>query len=64
MYVKDVLSGATVCDTEPVIVKETPSTALVDGNNLLGSIVATYSMNLAIKKAKETGIGIVAAKSG
>ena len=59
---KDVLSGATVCDKEPVVVKETPSTGLVDGNNLLGTAVSMFCMDVAIKKAKETGIGIVAAK--
>lgn len=62
MYVKDVLSGITVCDKEPVIVRETPATGLVDGNNLLGTVVGTFSMNTAIKKAKESGIGFVVAR--
>jgi hypothetical protein len=35
----------------------------VDGNNGLGAVVGLYSMDLAIKKAKEVGIGMVVAKA-
>ncbi len=38
---------------------ETPSTARLDGDNGLGQIVALEGMNIAIKKAEETGIGFV-----
>ena len=43
----------------PSIVKETTSTALVDGNNSLGAVVGNFAMNLAITKAKETGVAWV-----
>lgn len=46
----------------PVIVKQTVATAHVDGNNLLGPVVGKFSMNLAIEKAKQAGIGLVVAK--
>ncbi|VDP91052.1 unnamed protein product [Echinostoma caproni] len=61
MYVRDVQKK--VCDTKatPVIEKETVSTALVNGNNLLGPVVGNFAMKTAIKKAKETGIAWVAA---
>lgn len=36
-------------DDEPLIEKETVSTALVDGRNLLGAAVGKFSMKLAIK---------------
>ena len=39
--------------------KETVSTALVDGNNSLGAVVGNFAMNLAITKAKETGVAWV-----
>ena len=39
------------------MVRETPAAALVDGKDGLGGVVAEYSMKLAIKKAKEVGIG-------
>jgi len=42
--------------------KEKGGTAWVDGKNLLGPVVAKFSMNLAIEKAKEHGIGWVCAK--
>ena len=57
MYFKDVKSGSTACEGEPTIIKEKGATAWVNGNNLLGSTVSKYCMNLAIKKAKEVGIG-------
>ncbi|KAM4601593.1 putative oxidoreductase YjmC [Polymixia lowei] len=61
MYVKDIQSGICAKDGEPVVEKETAATALVDGGNLLGPVVGNFCMNLAIKKAKEVGIGWVVA---
>ena len=61
MYVRNVKSGTTNSSMEPEIVKESPATALVDGNNLLGPVVGNFCMKLAIKKAKEVGIGMVVA---
>lgn len=48
---------------KPVILKETPATAHVDGQNGLGMTVGNFCMDLAIKKAKQVGVGWVAAKS-
>ncbi|XP_077986703.1 putative oxidoreductase YjmC [Glandiceps talaboti] len=61
IYVNDFQKGATVYDAEPTIVKETAATALVDGKNLLGPVIGKFCMELAIKKAKEAGIGWVVA---
>ncbi|CAL8099689.1 unnamed protein product [Calicophoron daubneyi] len=60
MYVMDV--EKKVCDVhkKPVVVKETCSTALINGNNLLGPTVGIFSMQTAIKKAKETGVSWIA----
>ena len=41
------------------IIKESPALALVDGHIGLGSVVAQKSMELAIQKAKISGIGTV-----
>ena len=38
------------------------ATALVDGKNLLGPVVGNFCMDIAIKKAKEFGIGMVVAR--
>jgi LDH2 family malate/lactate/ureidoglycolate dehydrogenase len=62
MYVRDVQGGLCDCKAAPCVVKETAATAWVDGNNGLGAVVGLYSMDLAIKKAKEVGIGMVVAK--
>ncbi|KAK6165965.1 hypothetical protein SNE40_022767 [Patella caerulea] len=61
MYVKDIKVGMTRHDMEPTITKETVSTALVNGNNLLGPVVGKFCIDLAIQKAKETGIAWVVA---
>ncbi|KAK4309280.1 hypothetical protein Pmani_019092 [Petrolisthes manimaculis] len=52
------------CDGEvqPILVKETDCTGLVDGRNGLGPVVSEYSMKLAITKAKNSGIGWVVAR--
>ncbi|XP_041472415.1 uncharacterized oxidoreductase YjmC-like isoform X2 [Lytechinus variegatus] len=62
MYVKDIQSGITEKTGEPTILKELAGTAWVDGNNLLGPVVGKFCIDLAIKKAKEAGIGWVVAK--
>ena len=43
------------------VVKETSTTALVDGNLGLGLYVGPYCMKLAIEKAKKHGVGFVVA---
>ncbi|ESO82499.1 hypothetical protein LOTGIDRAFT_223255 [Lottia gigantea] len=60
MYVSDVENKMACSDKEPTITKETVATALVDGHNLLGPVVGKFCIDLAIKKAKEAGIGWVA----
>ncbi|XP_041365965.1 uncharacterized oxidoreductase YjmC-like [Gigantopelta aegis] len=61
MYVKDIKTGMTVSDQEPEILKETAATAFVDGKNVLGPVVGKFCMEIAIRKAKESGIGWVVA---
>jgi len=45
------------------IVHETPSTAVVDGDNAIGMIPATRSMEIAIEKAKKVGTGWVSTRN-
>jgi L-2-hydroxycarboxylate dehydrogenase (NAD+) len=45
------------------VVHQTPSTAVVDGDGTIGMIPAKYSMELAIKKAKEVGTGWVSTRN-
>ena len=45
------------------IVHETPSTAVVDGDNAIGMVTAKRSMEIAIEKANNAGTGWVAARN-
>ncbi|RMG40606.1 MAG: Ldh family oxidoreductase [Planctomycetota bacterium] len=44
--------------------REGPSTAALDGGNGLGHVAATRGMQLAIRKARETGVGAVTVVRG
>jgi LDH2 family malate/lactate/ureidoglycolate dehydrogenase len=46
MYVRDVKQGTTLPDGQPIIDKETVSTALVNANNILGPVSHKYSENI------------------
>ena len=45
------------------ILKETKATALVDGEQSLGQVVGKKGMDLAIRKAKDTAVGIVTVRN-
>ena len=59
-YIQLILDGTCKPGSDIRIVKESSTTALVDGNWGLGQVVATKTMNLAIEKAKKHDIGAVA----
>lgn len=58
-YIIGIKEGNIKLTGEPEIEKETVSTALINGKNLFGHVIGHKAMTLAIKKAKETGIGMV-----
>lgn len=62
MYVKDIQHGTTCATATPKLLKESPATAWVDGNNAFGAVVGNFCMRLAIEKAKAVGVGWVVAK--
>jgi LDH2 family malate/lactate/ureidoglycolate dehydrogenase len=45
------------------IIKETATTAVVDGHDGMGMVVGYKAMNMAIEKAKKYGMGMVAARN-
>src|SRR5688500_12275628 len=47
----------------PAVVKQTPVSALIDGGGGLGHPNARRAMELAIDKAKATGIGVAAVRN-
>ncbi|XP_038211481.1 uncharacterized oxidoreductase YjmC-like isoform X2 [Zerene cesonia] len=62
LYVNDIISGACMPNNEPKVLKETASTAWIDANNVLGATVSHFAMDIAVKKAKESGVGWVSVK--
>ena len=62
-YVSMYTSGNMNPDPQIKIVKETPSTATVDGDGGLGCMVAPKAMDIAIEKARAVGTGVVAVRN-
>jgi len=62
-YVDGMKSGVILPLAKPEIVMDFPSNATVDGHAGLGQIVGNFSTKLAIEKAKQTGVGIVAVRN-
>jgi len=63
VYYDRVKQGLQSPVTRLDVVREGPTTAVVDGNNGMGMVVAKKSMDLCIEKAKELGMGMVAARN-
>ncbi len=63
IYIDRIKAGIQKPITEFEIIRETPTTAVVDGHDGMGMIVATNAMNMAIQKAKKYGMGMVAARN-
>jgi len=63
LYYDRIKAGLIPTKTNIEIVNETPTTAVIDGHSGLGMVVSTKSMGLAIKKAKELGLGMVVVRN-
>ena len=63
IYIDRIKSGQINPITKIDIVKESPTTAVVDGNNGMGHVIAKKSMQIAIEKAKKYGMGMVAVRN-
>jgi L-2-hydroxycarboxylate dehydrogenase (NAD+) len=62
-YVKWLRDGVMTAQPNIRVVSENASTALLDADNGMGFIAGHRAMELAIKKAKETGAGIVTVRN-
>src|SRR5881398_3455333 len=62
-YYTDLKNGRTKSTDQSKIVKETKATAMIDGGQSLGQVVGHKGMVLAVKKAKETAVGIVSVRN-
>lgn len=63
MYENIIAEGIVQVKNHPVILRETPVSATVDGNRAMGQVAACFSVDLAIRKAAESGIGAVTVKN-
>ena len=63
IYLDRIKSGIQLPETNFEIVKETETTAVVDGHNGMGQVIGTRAMNLAIAKAKKYGMGMVTVRN-
>jgi LDH2 family malate/lactate/ureidoglycolate dehydrogenase len=63
MYYDGIKMGLHRPVTEIEIVKESPTTAVIDGHNGMGHVIGTRAMEMAIEKAKTYGMGSVAVRN-
>ncbi len=63
MYYDRIKAGIYNPKTEIKIIKESPTTAVIDGGLGMGHVIAYKSMKLAIEKAKKYGLGAVAVRN-
>lgn len=62
-YHHEVTEGYVKLNAKPEIVKETPLSATIEGNDAMGQPLSVDAMNLAIQKAKAHGVGMVAVRN-
>ena len=62
-YYDRIRRGQHRVQTEMEIIKETETTALVDGHHGMGHVIAYRSMRLAMDKARKYGLGAVAVRN-
>ncbi len=63
MYVERINQGILNPLTKETVVRETDTTALIDGNDGMGHVIAHRAMELAIEKARNHMVGMVGVKN-
>lgn len=63
IYLDRIKAGIQNPVTNFEIIKETPTTAVIDGNNGMGQVIGYKAMQMAIDKAKEYGMGMVVVRN-
>lgn len=62
-YVDHAASGRVRPAARPIVVRERPATALVDGNHAWGQVTAGHAVDLAIAKARAQGAAAVCVRN-
>ena len=63
IYLDRIKAGILNPVTEYEVLKETPTTAVVDGHDGMGMVISKRAMQTAIDKAKKFGMGMVAVRN-
>ena len=63
IYLDRIKAGIQSPTTNFEILKETETTAVVDGHNGMGQVIGTRAMQMAIDKAKKYGMGMVVVRN-
>jgi LDH2 family malate/lactate/ureidoglycolate dehydrogenase len=63
-YYDRIAAGVQFTQTKMEVVKETETTALIDGNHGMGHVIAHRAMRMAMDKAKKYGTGAVTVRNG
>ncbi len=63
MYRERMKAGLQLPVTRMTVVKDTPTTAVMDGGNGMGMVVGHHAMVLAIQKARQYGLGAVVVRN-
>jgi len=63
IYYDRIKEGIQLPETNLKIIKEGPTTAVIDGGNGMGHVIGKRSMEMAIDKAKKYGMGMVAVRN-
>jgi LDH2 family malate/lactate/ureidoglycolate dehydrogenase len=63
VYIDRIKAGIQNAVTNFEIIKETPTTAVVDGHHGMGQVIGYKAMSMAIEKAKKYGMGMVAVRN-
>ncbi|MDR0476150.1 MAG: Ldh family oxidoreductase [Treponema sp.] len=63
IYLDRIKEGIQFVKTNFEIVRETPSTAVIDGHDGMGHVIAVRAMNMAIEKAKKCGLAMTVVRN-
>ncbi len=63
IYIDRIRQGILNPITDAEIIRETPTTAVIDGHNGMGHVISHKAMSIAIEKADKFGMGMVAVRN-
>lgn len=63
IYIDRIRDGILFPVTKIDVIKEGPTTMVLDGNNGMGQVISKFAMGKAIEKAKKFGMGMVAVRN-